>query len=109
MAYLVRIAERAERDLAAIYAAINAEHSDAALRWFLGLDHAVSTLSENPHRSPFTPESRNYRRLLYGKKPHVYRVIYRVLESKREVEILHVRHGARDKFVPWDFGSGGTI
>jgi mRNA-degrading endonuclease RelE of RelBE toxin-antitoxin system len=33
--------------------------------------------------------------LLYGRKPHVYRVIYRVLEKQKRVDVLHIRHGAR--------------
>jgi plasmid stabilization system protein ParE len=38
--------------------------------------------------------------LLYGKKPHIYRVIYRIAERLKEVEILHIRHGAMDRFKP---------
>jgi len=34
MAYLVKITFRAERDLAALYEDINAEHSHAALQWY---------------------------------------------------------------------------
>jgi len=42
------------------------------------------------------------RHLLYGHKPHVYHVIYRVLEKKKQVEVLHIRHGARRKLKPSD-------
>jgi toxin ParE1/3/4 len=97
MAYLVRIMPRAERDFANAYVAMDAEHSDAALRWFMGLQRVVFTLEKSPTRCPVTPESKNLRHLLYGRKPHVYRVIYRILERRKEVEILHIRHGARDK------------
>jgi plasmid stabilization system protein ParE len=98
MAYLVKIMPRAERDLVAVYAAINAEHSDAAFRWFRGLEHAVLTLKETPARCPVTPEDASLRHLLYGNKPHIYRVIYRILEKQKEVDILHIRHGARQVF-----------
>jgi plasmid stabilization system protein ParE len=97
MAYLVKIMPRAERDLVAVYSTIGAEHSEAALRWFLGLQRAVFILEKNPARCPVTPESKNLRHLLYGRKPCVYRVIYRIVERRKEVEILHIRHGARDK------------
>ena len=97
MAYRVRIMPRAERDLAAIFEQINAQHSDAAFRWFIGLQRAVLTLENDPARCPVTPENTRMRHLLYGRRPHVYRVIYRILERRREVEILHIRHGARDK------------
>jgi mRNA-degrading endonuclease RelE of RelBE toxin-antitoxin system len=38
--------------------------------------------------------------LLYGKKPHVYRVIYEVDEKWRSVLVLAIRHGARRKLKP---------
>jgi len=97
MAYLVKIMPRAERDLEAIYFAVVAEHSNAALRWFTGLQRAVFTLETNPARCPVTPESKNFRHLLYGRKPHVYRIIYRIVDRRKEVEILHIRHTARGK------------
>jgi toxin ParE1/3/4 len=102
MAYLVKIAPRAQRDLDAIYAAINAESSDAAFRWFNGLERALFTLEEIAARCPVTPEDHDLRHLLDGKKPHVYRVIYRLVETHKEVEILHIRHGARQAFKPDD-------
>jgi len=40
--------------------------------------------------------------LLYSHKPHVYRVIYRVLEKQKQVEILTIRHAARRKLKPSD-------
>ena len=97
MAYAVRIMPRAERDFAAIFETINAQHSDAAVRWFNGLRRAVLTLENNPARCPVTPENKRMRHLLYGRRPHVYRVIYRILERRGDVQILHIRHGARDK------------
>jgi hypothetical protein len=36
--------------------------------------------------------------LLYGRKPHVYRVIYRVLVKQMQVNVLYIRHGARREF-----------
>jgi hypothetical protein len=60
---------RAQRDLDAIYAAIDAEHSDAAFRWFNGLERALLTLEEIPARCPITQEDAHLRHLLYGKNP----------------------------------------
>ena len=102
MAYLVRIMLRAERDLDAIFAAIDAEQSDAAFRWFNGLERALFTLEESPARCPVTAENAQLRHLLHGKRPHVYRVIFRVLEESKDVQILHIRHGARQAFRPKD-------
>jgi len=48
----------AERDLEAIYQAINAERSDTAFQWFNGLERALSTFDEIADRCPVTPRMR---------------------------------------------------
>ena len=98
MEYRVKIMPRAERDLSAIYDWIGAHSSDAALIWYHGLRDAIRTLRKSPNRCPVTPEDRALRHLLYGSKPHVYRVIYRILEKQKQVDVLHIRHGARPEF-----------
>ena len=95
MTYLVSLTARAERDLAALFEAIHAEDSETALTWYRSLKKAILSLEKLPNRCPPTSENARLRNLLYGSKPHVYRVIYRVLEKERRVEVLHVRHGAR--------------
>ena len=106
MAYLVSITSRAARDLVRLYDDINAPSSDAARRWYTGLKHSILSLEELPKRCAVTPENRKYRHLLYGEKPHIYRVIYRILERQRRVEILHIPHGARRPIKGPDFESG---
>ncbi|HEY3441968.1 MAG TPA: type II toxin-antitoxin system RelE/ParE family toxin [Paludibaculum sp.] len=98
MANAVRLTNRAVRDLTDLYEAIHAEDSDAALRWYRGLKEAILSLEEQPNRGPVTPESDKLRHLLYGNKPHIYRVIYRVQDRQKQVEVLHIRHGARRRF-----------
>jgi toxin ParE1/3/4 len=98
MAYLVNLTVRAERDLVLIFDAINAEHSEAALKWYRGLKEAILSLEAQPNRCPETPENAKLRHLLYGDKPHIYRVIYRVAEKSKHVDVLHIRHGARQRF-----------
>jgi plasmid stabilization system protein ParE len=98
MAYRVRLARHTLRDLSGIYDSIGAQNSDAAFRWYCGLKDAIYTLRSNPDRCPVTPEALDLRHLLYGNKPHVYRVIYRVLEKQNQVQVLHIRHGARQAF-----------
>ncbi len=102
MAYLVSITSRAERDLAHLYGEINAEHSDAALKWYLGLKEAILSLEVRPNRCPVTRRRDKLRHLLYGHNSHTYRVIYRVLENQKQVEVLHIRHGARRKLKTSD-------
>ena len=45
-----------------------------------------------------TPENDKLRHLLYGNKPRVFRAIYRVAEKQKQVDVLHIRHGARQAF-----------
>ena len=95
MGYLVNVTLRAEHDLKRLYLEINVAESDTALKWYRGLKDAILSLEDNPNRCPMTSETSRLRHLLYGKKPHIYRVIYRVMERAKRVEVLHIRHGAR--------------
>ena len=95
MAYLVNITTRAERDFVSLFEEIDAQHSQTALKWYNGLKKAILTLEELPLRCPVIREGGKLRHLLYGRKPNVYRVIYRVLEKQKRVEVLHIRHGAQ--------------
>ena len=70
------------------------------------MEEAVYALATYPDRCPIAPESRKLRRelrhLLYGKKPHVYRVIYEVDQHRQTVWVLTVRHGARQRLKASD-------
>jgi toxin ParE1/3/4 len=93
--FLVELTARAERDLAAIYEYIHAESSEHAFEWFNGLEAAILSLATQPECGMHTPENPSLRQLLYGNKPHVYRVIYRIGRRAGRVWVLQVRHGAR--------------
>ena len=95
MTYRVDLAARAERDFAAIYQYIDAEQSQTAATWYRKMKQAVLSLEELPTRCSATPESSRLRHLLYGRKPHMYRIIFRVIEKEKRVEVLHIRHAAR--------------
>jgi toxin ParE1/3/4 len=95
MAYVVKIGLRPERDLDLLYEQINAEYSDAALKWYQDLWDAILGLETKPNRGSIFQKRDRLRQLLYGHRPHIYRVIYRVLQRQKLVEILHIRHGAR--------------
>jgi mRNA-degrading endonuclease RelE of RelBE toxin-antitoxin system len=99
MAYRVEFAARAARDLESLYEEKNATESQVAARWYNGLEEAVYALAEYPNRCPVVPEARRLKRkirhMLYGNKPHVYRLIYDIDERKKTVWILTIRHGAR--------------
>jgi mRNA-degrading endonuclease RelE of RelBE toxin-antitoxin system len=51
-----------------------------------------------PQRCPAIPEDPQFRHLLYGKKPHIYRVIFVIEETEKVVTVLTVRHGARGAY-----------
>ena len=99
MVYRVEITARAASDLEALYLEKNAAESNDAANWYNGLEQAVYTLEEHPYRCPRAPEARKVKRqlrhLLYGNKPHVYRVIFQVNERQNVVWVLTIRHGAR--------------
>jgi len=98
MAYVVRIAPRAQRDLQLLFEDVHARDAEAALKWYQELREAILTLEKLPNRCPAAPENPQLRHLLYGRKPHIYRVIYRIFEKRNQVDVLHVRHGARQDF-----------
>jgi toxin ParE1/3/4 len=60
-------------------------------------------LANLPRRCPVAPESKRagepLRHLLYGNKPHVYRVIYEIDELDKVV-YAPIRHGAMDEARP---------
>jgi plasmid stabilization system protein ParE len=108
MTYRVELADRAVRDLELLFLEKNAADSPAAARWFNRLEQAVCALGKYPSRCSVAPESRKTKRrlfhLLYGKKPHVYRVIYEIDDPRRTVWVLTIRHAARRQARKSDLG-----
>ena len=98
MAYRVDLTPRAERDLAILYSNINAENSPAAERWFNRLETFIYQLEAAPLIGFVTHERPNVRQLIYGNKPHFYRILYKVNEARKVVLILHIRHGRQSSF-----------
>ena len=98
MAFRVELTARAQRDLAAIYDYIHAESSIRAFQWFNGLEDAILSLENHPERGTATRENSRLRQLLYGNKPHLYRIIYSVRKRSGVVSVLHLRHGTRHDF-----------
>ncbi|MGO4883492.1 MAG: type II toxin-antitoxin system RelE/ParE family toxin [Bryobacteraceae bacterium] len=63
------------------------------------LEDAISSLAEFPRRCPLAPENTSFpfevRHLLYGSKPHVYRILFTI--QGNTVRVLHIRHGRRQR------------
>jgi plasmid stabilization system protein ParE len=98
MEYRVELTDRASSDLRLLFLSIRAWESDAAARWFNGIERAIESLRERPGRCGVAPGNRRgqvIRQLLYGRKPNVYRILFRVLAKDRVVAVMHIRHGAR--------------
>jgi toxin ParE1/3/4 len=95
MKYLVRLTVRALRDMEAIYSYIEADASEQAFAWFNRLARAIHSLERFPDRGSAISKGKKVRHLLFGKRPHVYRIIYFVDLRSHIVNVLHIRHGAR--------------
>jgi plasmid stabilization system protein ParE len=62
------------------------------------MEQTIENLSEFPGHCAVASEGRRgrvIRQLLYGRKPHIYRVLFRVIAKDRVVTVIHIRHGAR--------------
>jgi len=101
MAYRVEITRRAEVDLEDLYLWVVEQASERVARWFNGLERAVLSLDQHPERCAEAPESfdanRPVRVLLYGRKPHTYRIFFIIDDDAETVRVLHVRRGARQR------------
>lgn len=98
MVYTVSLTARAVRNIRSIYQFINAEASAPAEKWFYGLEEIVFSLDRHPQRGQAVPGQPSLRQILYGNKPHIYRIIYSIDTSSKIVNVLHIRHGARGSF-----------
>jgi toxin ParE1/3/4 len=102
MDFRVELSEQAQHDIAAIYDGLLAEHAGTAgERWFLALRTAITSLATFPSRCPLAPESPDspveLRQLLYGSRPHVYRILFAI--DGAVVQVLHIRHGRRRRII----------
>jgi len=104
MAYRVELTLRAQRDLSELYDYIHAESVPAAGKWYAGLKRTILSLERLPDRGEAVRPRARIRRLLYGNKPHIYAVLYRVNKRLKQVDVLHIRHGARDEYTSGDLG-----
>jgi plasmid stabilization system protein ParE len=98
MAFRVETSAQAESDAGAILEWLLTQHAgEAGIRWFIALDDAIASLATFPERFPIAPENVSFpfevRQLLYGRKPHVYRILFTI--DGDTVNVLHIRHGRR--------------
>jgi plasmid stabilization system protein ParE len=95
--YTIEVAATAEEEAEAAFNWLSERTSVHAQEWLDGLYDALHGLAEFPTRWPLARENRRVeeeiRQLLYGKLPHVYRVLFVIRGNV--VHVLHIRHGAR--------------
>ena len=93
MQYQIIVTPSAKADIFEINTWFLENYPDAAESWLWGLSQSVTSLSKFPERCPISSESEAFdvvvRQLLYGKKPHTYRILYSIQGEK--VYILRVR------------------
>jgi plasmid stabilization system protein ParE len=100
MAFRVETSAQAESDANSILEWLLSEHAgETGIRWFLALDDAIASLARFPERCPLAPEAGRFpfevRQLLYGRKPHMYRILFTI--DGETVKILHIRHVRRER------------
>ena len=98
MAFRVSTTLEAERELDAILQwLLSRTASEAGARWLNGLQDALASLENMPLRCALAPEGETcryeVRQLLYGNKPHVYRILFSIKGDA--VTVLHIHHGRR--------------
>jgi plasmid stabilization system protein ParE len=98
MEYLVRLSDRALRDLSDIYDFTETHASAEALAWFRKLEEAIYSLERFPDRGSAWRGNKKRRQLLFGKKPNTYKIIYEVDRRTSVVKVFHIRHSARAPF-----------
>jgi plasmid stabilization system protein ParE len=98
MTFRVETTATAERDADAILDWLLSKRAgETGMRWFSALQDAIASLAEFPARCPLAPENAvihfEVRHLLYGRRPHVYRILFTIKDQT--VYVLHIRHGRR--------------
>ena len=82
---------------------IREESAKAARSWLTGAWKKIFPLSENPRRFAIIDEAEVIGAEVRDVVHFSHRIIYRVKESERVVEILRVYHGARRPLASEDF------
>ncbi|HEY0457545.1 MAG TPA: type II toxin-antitoxin system RelE/ParE family toxin [Pyrinomonadaceae bacterium] len=101
MQFQVVITPSAKADIFEINTWLLENYPDLAEKWLWGMSEAVTSLSKFPERCPISPESEAFdetvRQLIYGKKPHTYRILFSIQDEK--VYILRVRSTRRQSLL----------
>ncbi len=104
MPHTINIFHRAMADIRTTVAWRGQRSLSSAARWHTGVLKTIRSLANSPDRCPQADEATDLgvdlRQLLYGRRPHVYRVLFTI--DGQTVNILRVRHAALDRLSPED-------
>ena len=105
MKYQVRLTAKAERDVEEVLRRFaDQQAAAAAARWFARLMNRIDTLAIRPERRPLAVEAAELelelRELLFGRRGGAYRILFIIRGAV--VQVLHIRHCARDAASPED-------
>ena len=95
--YIVKAAETADRDLVAIDDYVFSDSPQNAQSLIAELHSAIDSLDVFPYRCKTFEENDDPSKIVYLMSGRPFGIYYRVVESAQLVEILTVRHGARDR------------
>jgi len=92
MRYEVVVQPVAEAELEEAYRYIRKGSPERAMHWRARLLVKAESLSRWPERCPLAPENEAFleevRHLVFGS----YRLLFTILDAKREVHVVHIRH-----------------
>lgn len=98
MGYRVALAEAAQSDARELFDWVSERAPLRGPEWFEELIESLYSLEEFPYRCPRAREAetamREIRVLRFGKRRHVYGILFEIDEPRKTVWILHIRHGA---------------
>jgi plasmid stabilization system protein ParE len=97
MAFGVKLLQFAVSDLNEAYLWVAARAPMTAVRWLERFQTSIESLAVNPERCQVARENRGcrfeVRELLFGKRPHVFRVLFTIRED--DVRVLRIRRAQR--------------
>ncbi|MBI3830945.1 MAG: type II toxin-antitoxin system RelE/ParE family toxin [Planctomycetes bacterium] len=93
MAYEVVFSPAADLDLSAVVGTIENERPGAGIRMGLRILAQLNSISDFPLAGHIVPEFQNPELRELAQWP--YRIVYRVVESEKQIEVVRIWHTAR--------------